>query len=222
MPHNHDMTVTADTRPGIPTRWHGAVPVGIGLVVAELLLAVLWYPWVVEHLVLRSGLPFEVLRLLIVAPEYLLLALAVHVVGLNRGRRVVAVCFALLAGLVSWGTTVLISHLAPTPLDFRQHRDLFTFIVRATLILVPTFGALAWGAARRLGRLWLLAVPIAPVLHYWIQTSDWPFRLESRLSFRESEAVGMSLVIVPVLLAILCCWALEQVEHSRSTPHDTP
>jgi hypothetical protein len=215
--HNHPMTITTGTRPGVPTRWQSAVPVGIALVATELLLAVLWYPWVVDHLVLRSdALPYGVLRLLIVAPEYLLLAVAVHLVGFSGSRRSGAVSLALLAGLVAWGVSVLVSHIASTPAELLQHRDLLTNLERGTLIVVPTLGALAWGVARRKGRLWLLAVPIAPALHYWIQRSEWPFRLETHLSFRGAEAVGMSLVIIPVLMAILAGWALEQVEASRS------
>jgi hypothetical protein len=185
--------------------------VGVALIAAELLLALLWFPWVVEHLVLHSDAPFEVLRLLIVAPEYLLLALAVDLIGLTRARRVAGVCCALLAGLVSWGASVLVSHLVSAPFDLVRHRDLLTFVDRTTLVVVPLLGALAWGVARRSGRLGLLAAPLAPLLHYWIQHSQWPSTLQRHLTFRGSEAVGMSLVILPVLLAILAGWALEQV-----------
>lgn len=209
------MTVTADTRPDLPTRWHDAVPVGVGLVIAELLLAALWYPWVVEHLVLSSSLPFGVLRLLIVLPEYLLLAVAVHLVGLTGNRRLGAVCLAMLAGLVIWGASVLVSHLFSQPGDIFVHHRLISTIDWVTLIVVPTLGALAWGVARRHGHLWLLAVPVAPALHWWLGHSDVPLRLQTHLSFRGSEVIGMSLVIIPVLLAILGSWALEQVELSR-------
>jgi hypothetical protein len=211
------MTTTTDTRLGVGSRWQSAVPVGIGLVAAELLLAFLWYPWVVDHLVFDSSLPYEVLRLLIVLPEYLLLGAGVALIGLTRPGRLAGICCALLAALVSWGFSVVSQHIADTPSEVSQHRDLLTSISHATLILVPTLGVLAWGVARRRGRLWLLALPIAPALHYWVQTSQWPYRLEQHLSFRGSEVVGMSLVIAPVLLAILAGWALEQVEDSRST-----
>ena len=57
---------------------------------------------------------------------------------------------------------------------------------------------------------------LAPALHWWLQHSDWTFRAQMHLAFRKSEVVGMAFVIVPVLLAILAGWALEQVESSRS------
>jgi hypothetical protein len=159
---------------------------------------------------------------LIVAPEYLLLAVAVHLVGLTRERRLLAVGCALLAGLVAWGVSVLTSHLAPTPAELSQHRELLTNLSRASLVLVPSLGTLAWGVARRQGRLWLLAVPLAPVLHYWIQHSRWPQDLQVHASFRVAEVIGMSLVIIPVALAILAGWALEQLEATRSAAAEGP
>jgi hypothetical protein len=209
MAHNHSMTTTGQTGPAARSMWSSAVAVGVSLIVAELLLALLWYPWVVEHLVLRSRLPFEVLRLLIVAPEYLLLSLAVSLVALTRERRVAAVCCALLAGLVAWGESVVVHHLASTPFDLARHRELLTDLNSATLVVVPLLGALAWALARRHGP-GVLAIALAPVLHYWIQHSQWAFSLGAQHGFRMSEAIGMSLVIVPVLLAILAGWALEE------------
>ena len=216
------MTATTESPLDASTRRYGAVPVGIALVSAELLLAVLWYPWVVEHLFFRSGVSYEVLRVLIVAPEYLLLAVAVQLVARTRDRRLVAVGCALLAGFVAWGFSVLASHLAPTPQDLSHHRDLLTYLSRAGLVLVPTLGTLAWGAARRQGRLWLLAVPLAPALHYVIQRSRWPGDLQSHVTFRAAEAIGMALAILPVLLAVLAGWALEQLDTSPSVAPDGP
>ena len=56
----------------------------------------------------------------------------------------------------------------------------------------------------------LLAVPLAPALHYGIQRSRWPADLESHVTFRAAEAIGMSLAILPDA-AVLAGWALEQV-----------
>jgi hypothetical protein len=215
MAHTSSMTTTAPTRPWAARR-PDAVPVGIALIVAELLLAVLWFPWFVEHVALRSDLPFGVLRLPIVAPEYLLLALAVSLVGLTHDRRVAAVCCALLAGLLTWGVSLLVPHLASTPADLARHRDLLDLLDTAALVVVPLLGALAWALARRHGFLGLLATPVASLLTYWIQHSQWPLTLRTHLSFRGSEAVGMSLVILPVLLAVLAGWAAEQVQAARS------
>ena len=216
MTHNHPTALTTDTTPDLTARWQSAAPVGVGLVVAELLLAFLWYPWVVDHLVVRSSLPFEVLRLLIVLPEYLLLAIAVHLVARRAALRPPAAALALLAGLVVWGWSVGVSHLASTPSALAAHRHLLDPLNWIVMITVPTLAALAWGVARRRGSLWLLAVPLAPALHGWLQHSDWTFRAQMHLAFRKSEVVGMAFVIVPVLLAILAGWALEQVESSRS------
>jgi hypothetical protein len=205
---------TTQVRQGVSTR--SAVPVGIALIVAELLLAYLWYPWVVEHLVFQDRLPFEVLRLLIVVPEYLLLAVAVVLIGLSRARRLGGLSCAALAALVAWGNSILLAHLASTRLDLARHHDLLKLTNDSTLILVPTLGALAWGLARRQGGLWLLAVPVAPALHWWLQHTDWTFRVQQHVDFRGSEAIGMAFVIVPVLLAILAGWVLEQVAAPRS------
>lgn len=210
------MATTAQTRPGVPTRRPSAVSVGVALVVAELLLAVLWFPWVVDHLWLGSTVPYEVARLLIVGPEYALLAVAVWLVARLPSLRWPAVALALSAGLAVWGWSVLVRHLAPTPADVAVHRLLLDTLNWVSLIVVPTLATLAWGVAARQGRLWLLAVPLAPVLHWWLQHSDWTFRVERHIGFRGSEALGMTFVILPVLLAILAGWALEQVETSRS------
>jgi hypothetical protein len=211
------MTITTQTRHRVAARWQSAVPVGIGLIVAELLLAFLWYPWVVDHLVFDSSLPYEVLRLLIVAPEYALVAIAVYLVARRPALRLPAVALALLAGLVVWGWSIVNSRLAHTPADIAAHRQLLDTLSWISIISVPTLAALAWGVARRQGGLWLLAVPLAPALHWWFQHSDWTFREQMHFGLRGFEAVGMGFVIVPVLLAILACWALEQVEASRST-----
>lgn len=211
------MVTTAQTRPGVPTRRPTSVTVGVALVVAELLLAVLWFPWVVDHLWLGSTVPYGVARLLIIGPEYALLAIAVFLVARLPSLRWPAVSLALLAGLVVWGWSVLARHLAPTPADVAAHRQLLDTLNWVSLVVVPTLGTLAWGVATRRGRLWLLAVPLAPLLHWWLQRSDWTFRVERQVGFRGSEALGMTFVIVPVLLAILAGWALEQVEASRST-----
>ena len=200
---------TTEARQGVATG--SIVPAGIGLVIAELLLAVLWFPWVVEHLVLPDRLPYDVLRLLIVGPEYLLLAIAVHLVARRPALRLPAAGLALLAGLVSWGHSILVSHIAPTISQAAAHRRLLDVLAWIVLIALPALAALAWGVARRRGGLWLLAVPVAPALHWWLQRSEWPFRLEQHVAFRVSEVIGMSLVIAPVLLAILAGWALEQV-----------
>jgi hypothetical protein len=209
------MTTATEARQGVATR--SAVSVGIGLVVAELLLAFLWYPWVVDHLVFDSSLPFEVLRVLLVLPEYLLLAIAVYLVARRPALRWPAVALAVLAGLVVWSWWVVSSHLAHTPGDVFAHRHLLDTLSWISIISVPTLATLAWGVARRQGGLWLLAVPLAPALHWWFGRSEWTFSLGAHFGFRGSEAVGMAFVIVPVLLAILAGWALEQVEASRST-----
>ena len=78
------------------------------------------------------------------------------------------------------------------------------------------------GRRPRQGRLWLLAVPLAPALHYGIQRSRWPADLESHVTFRAAEAIGMSLAILPVLLAVLAGWALEQVDAAPSVAPDGP
>jgi hypothetical protein len=195
---------------------YGAVPVGVALVVAELLLALLWYPWVVDHLVFSSSLPYSVLRLLIVAPEYALLAVAVYLVGLTQQRRVSGAGLAMAAGLVGWGVSVVLSHLIHTPADVRAHHTTASALSWFGLLAVPTLAALAWGSARRYGWWWLAAVPLAPALHWWIERTEWFFRLTLHLSFRLGEGYGMALVIVPVLLAVLAGWALERVEHTRT------
>ena len=215
--HNHPMAITAQTRLETTNRWQSAAPVGVGLIVAELLLALLWFPWVVEHLVFHHRLPYEVLRLLIVLPEYLLLAIATYLVARRPVLRLPAATLALLAGLVVWGLTIVMSHLAHTEAEVAAHRSVLDTLSWIGVISVPTLAALSWGVARRQGGLWLLAVPIAPALHWWFGRSDWTFRLGTHFGFRGSETVGMAFVIIPVLLAVLAGWALEQVERSDAT-----
>jgi hypothetical protein len=216
MPHTRHMALMTESRRTLPPHRYEAVGVGVALVVAELLLALLWYPWVVQHLVFSSRLPYSVLRLLIVLPEYVLLAGAVWLVGRSRPRRVMAVALALAAALVAWGVSVALSHLIHTPADIAVHHRVRAVLDWTVLLAVPTLAALAWGVARRRGRWWVPAVAVAPALHWWIGRSDWPGRLwQGAPTFRLSEIIGMSLAMLPVLLAILCCWAVEQLEHAR-------
>jgi hypothetical protein len=217
MAHTRVMALLTEPDRRTPTTF-GAVPIGVALVVAELLLALLWYPWVVDHLVFSSSLPYGVLRLLIVAPEYALLAVAVHLVGLTQQRRVSGAGVAVAAGLVVWGVSVVQSHLIHTRADLRAHHTTASVLSWFVLLAAPTLATLAWGLARRHGRWWLVAVPLAPALHWWIEHTDWVLRFTLHLSFRVGEAYGMALVIAPVLLAVLACWALEQAEHARTPP----
>jgi hypothetical protein len=208
------VTTTHDVRRA--TGHHSAVLVGVALVVAELVLAALWYPWVVDHLVLRSSLPYAVLRLLIVAPEYGLLAVAVALIARSTIRGTTAVALATAAGAVAWGSSLLLHHLVQTPHDLVAHHGTATFINDVTIIAVPLLAALAWGAARRTGRFWLIGVVVAPAMRWWIEHGQWWFNLTDGHSFRVTEGVGMALAILPVLLAILACWALEQADTART------
>ena len=56
----------------------------------------------------------------------------------------------------------------------------------------------------------------APALRWWIERTDWVFRVTLNHGFRAIEAYGMALAILPVLLAILAGWALEQLERART------
>lgn len=210
------MTTTPDVNQPVAAGPRSAVLVGFAVVVAELVLAVLWYPWVVDHLVLRSSLPYAVLRLLIVLPEYVLLSLAVAAIARSAIRGTTAVTLALAAGAVTWTASLVLHHLVSTPGDLAAHRGTATFINDGTIILVPLLAVLAWGTARRTGRLWLLGILVAPGLRWWIEHGQWWFNLTNGHAFRLTEAVGMGLAILPVLLAILACWALEQVERDRT------
>lgn len=205
------MTATHDVGQPLVSGPRSPVVVGVGLVVAELLVATLWYPWVVDRLVLRSALPFALLRLLIVLPEFALLAVAVAVIARSTIRGTTAVGCALAAGAVTWVSSLLLHHLAGTPLDLAAHHGVATFIDDLTIVAVPLLAALAWGAARRSRRLWLLGILVAPAMRWWIEQGQWWDRLTQGHAFRVTEAVGMTLAILPVLLAILTCWALEQV-----------
>jgi hypothetical protein len=211
------MTLQADTPRRLRAGTSEVGPVGVALVVAELLLAALWFPWVAEHLVLSSPLSgsYGALRALIVGPEYALLAVAVWLVALTASRRPAAAALALAAGLLSWGVSVLLSSLLHTPADLQAHHRLTTFLGYTVLLGVPALATLAWGVARRVGSWWLVSVPVAAGLHWWIERTDWLLRATAHGGFRVSEALGMTLAITPVLLAILCGWAAEQVERSR-------
>lgn len=213
MLHNERMTLLTargDQRTGtsLPT-----VTVGVALVVAELLLAGLWFPWVVNHLVFGGNQqPFLVVRALIVFPEYLLLAGAVLLIGRSPARRAIAAALAVSAAVLIWLGDLVLTHVGNSPVALDLHRALDTAINDALLIVVPVLGAAAWGIARRSGRLWVLSLLLAPALRWLVDRGDWWYRIAGDYGFRVSEVVGMSLVIVPVLLAILAGWALEQVE----------
>jgi hypothetical protein len=194
MAHNHPMTITTETRHQVAARWQSAVPVGIGLIVAELLLAFLWYPWVVDHLVFDSSLPYEVLRLLIVAPEYALVAIAVYLVARRPALRLPAVALALLAGLVVWGWSIVNSRLAHTPADIAAHRQLLDTLSWISIISVPTLAGLGGGGVTRQGgppsRRWPLWPGASPVAR--AASGCWPCRWHRPCTGGSSTATGPS------------------------------
>jgi hypothetical protein len=126
--------------------------------------------------------------------------------GIDAHHRMAGALGALVAGLTVWGLQEAYRwHIIKDSLWTGMTVHAFN----AAVILVPvTLLALAWGLARRRGRIWLLGVAVAPVLagidhermlRWWgslyFQAGDW--------------AVPSAGFLGPVVAACLVCWLLE-------------
>jgi hypothetical protein len=133
---------------------------------------------------------------------YVAYALILLAWGRTATRRIAAATLALGAGCAGW---VLFSDWVYTVFKGR-----FDETPTYAYLLVPaTLATLAWGVARRRGRRWLWAVPIAPAL---LGAQMWLFFNERWwVNFQGAHGIGLdyALVLGPIVIACLAGWALE-------------
>jgi len=211
------MATTLGT-PTTPTR--NRQPLALSVVVAVVLVVayVAYDRLVVQHLVPRlvGHWPeslIGLLRFLVQAGPYLLLALVLIGWGIDAGRRLLGALAAVATGVVAWGVPYAYQKLV-----YEQGNSsvrLIELYFWLMVLLLPTGLALAWGLARRTGRLWAAGVLVAPALsavHYELQHHNpdflsWEFHHQTWW-FNDAE------FLTPVVLACLLCWALEHLERN--------
>jgi hypothetical protein len=122
--------------------------------------------------------------------------------GRSTTSRIAAAVLALGAGFAKWALTSAWIYSA-----FRGRFDEAPYY--AYLLVPATLAALAWGVARRRGRLWLWAVPIAPAL---LGLQLWLFFHEMWwVDFQGGHGISLdyALVLGPIVIACFAGWALD-------------
>jgi hypothetical protein len=165
-----------------------------------------------------EGISLDAYVFLALVTPYVLFALVLALWGIDARHRVAGATCAVVAGLVEWGLQEVLQHYVFEH-DHMTQRILQTYDWTVTLV-VPTLVALAWGLARRRGRIWALGIVVAPLLaavHHqllfhasWWQS--WEFRHGTwwvlRLEF-----------LAPIVIACVACWLLESATR-RTTPSE--
>jgi len=189
-----------------------ALSVVVGCLVVEYLYVFHAFTAIARN---ASALPLDVVVFLGTAPPYLVYALVLAFWGLDRRHRIAGASCGALAGLMMWvlgevEQRWIIHH--PTQASLRA-------LEWTSILMLPTLLALAWGLARRRGRVWLLGIVVAPALagvhHELLLRSrrwwSWELRLDQ---WWEKQL----LFIAPVVAAALVCWLIEVATQPAAAP----
>lgn len=167
-----------------------------------------WHARASPWLVIRwDDLPQSLLALVSTIVPFAVLAVALGAWGIDRRHRVLGSAGAVAVGLVDWALLEGLQHWASSTDDIDRLVSTYEW---ALVLTVPTGLALAWGLARRSGKVWAVGLLVAPVLsaarlalhQRWSPYADW--QLE-HASFWARELGYLS----PAILAGLTCWWLE-------------
>lgn len=144
-----------------------------------------------------------------------LASFAFVVVVLVRGRgvtrRLVGSALALAAALIGLVDLLVINLVLERTLTLNVGR--ISLIAEVTGYVSVTLAALAWGIARRRGLLWLVGVPVAPALSWYVGEHLVPRLYESwdRPSFLMAATLTMLWFAVP-LAAMVAGWLLDLLQ----------
>jgi hypothetical protein len=173
--------------------------------------------WVLVHLeqrifewdvlVRHDSIAILVLDILQVAPY----AVVLLIWGRTRGRRVVGALLALGTAAYMWVLYEWFSRvIGDDGTASSTWLDVYAWVY---LLVVPTLFALAWGVARRWGRLWVAGLLVAPALSaifYELQLhSAW---WQEHVIFDQHAyhwLVRDAVFIGPAVLAAVACWLVE-------------
>jgi hypothetical protein len=157
------------------------------------------------------------LRFLLSVAPYVLFGLVLLAWGRSARQRVAGAACALVAGLADWGISEVFQRIverhALTVNTYRLYDWSLT-------LLIPTLITLAWGLARRSGRVWVVGVLVAPLLagiHRQLQLHSPDFQ---SWEFHHGQWwVGRLEFMAPMVAGCLACWLIE-VGRPSSPPGD--
>lgn len=192
--------------------------VAAGVVAGCLLFEHYWVQHAIPEISRTMDLPLDVSLFLAVVVPYAVFALVLAFWGIDARHRVAGAACAVGAGLAEWGLAELLQRYVFEH-DHMTQRILHVYDWTVTLV-IPTLLALAWGLARRRGRVWVLGVAVAPLLaalHHELFTharwwQNWEFRHGGWWTLRLE-------FLAPVVAAAAVCWLLD-VASRRTTPSE--
>jgi hypothetical protein len=146
------------------------------------------------------------------AVEYGLFAVVLALVGRSPVRRVAAAALGLLAGAIVVAWTLGLPRLA-TSNDGPHRVEVIGWMIA---LAMPVLLVVAWGVARRLGQLWLVALPLAAGLGAAAYQA-FELVLAAHVTWIPEHLMWIQLLSlvatwVPVVLAGLAAWSLDALQ----------
>jgi hypothetical protein len=208
---------SSPTRPGLSTLVSAAV--AIAVVAGWLAYVTRVYPHVEQRVSDVKGLQshWYLFSLIDVMVRYFApYALVLLLWGRTGRRRLGAAACAVLTGLYMWGIWVIFDKWVwgdnATPAQV-------TAYVWASLLVISTGIAVAWGIARRWGQLWMVGLVVAPALaamtHELAIHSVW-WRTHLLFDKQGSHDLTSQMVfIAPAAITAVVCWLIDLGTHPR-------
>jgi hypothetical protein len=193
------------TRPSAP--WAALV-----LIAAELVLG--WFTYDIAVKLGDDRAHLHLIQWFVMMLPYLPLALLAALAGRTGARGILAGGLGLVAGAAGIGyyelTVWLFTHGHQPSIHVSQG------LQYASVMVLATLAALAWGVSRRHGRLWLTGLVVAPAAAALTLWSHWTSHLglhQVALSdtngIRQLYLIDTIATMIPVVLGCLVCWLLE-------------
>jgi hypothetical protein len=152
---------------------------------------------------------------------YLPFAAALLLWGRTPARRVASALIALGTAGYVWGLYQVFSNYVWGDNASNASVRVYTW---AALLVAPTLCALAWGVARRWGRLWVVGLLVAPVVAVVLRELDlrWAWWHTHLIAPRgDHQLMNEIVVVLPIVAAALTCWGIDEVELRRAATGPT-
>jgi hypothetical protein len=151
-------------------------------------------------------------------PAYLLYAIVLLLWGRTPRRRVGAALVAVGTVLFEWALYVMAVEWLKTDSTSDPWVQVYVW---TNVLLIPTGIALAWGVARRWGRVWPVGLVAAPVLaavtrELAIHSTWW----RTHLLFADGVSHDLTrrlVFIAPAVIAAVVCWLIDGATTRRTT-----
>jgi hypothetical protein len=145
-------------------------------------------------------------------------ALVLLVWGRTRPRRLGAALCALATGMYMWGLWVMFDKWIWSDNATAAQASAYEW---ANLLAISAGIALAWGIARRWGRIWMFGLLAAPILaastHELAIHSSW-WRTHLLFDNQGSHDLTREMVfIAPAVITAVLCWLIEVVSTRRTS-----